>query len=52
VQVCKNNWVRIITAAGKRRMDGLRVEVGVKESLKKKLMTSGFKWASHVENGM
>ena len=38
VQDCENNWVRIIMAAGKRRMDGLRLEIGVKESFKKKLV--------------
>ena len=30
-------------------MDDLRVEVGVKESYKKKLVRSRLKWAGHVE---
>ena len=30
-------------------MDKLRVEVGVKESFKKKLVWSRLKWAGHVE---
>ena len=35
--------------ADKRRMDELRVEVGVKESFKKKLARRRKKWAGHVE---
>ena len=30
-------------------MDELRVEVGVKDSFKKKLVRSRLKWANHVE---
>ena len=39
VQVCENNWIRIVTGVKtlKRRTDKLRVEVGVMESFKKKL---------------
>jgi len=39
VQVCKNNMVRRIVGVKRvdeRRMDELRVEVGMKESFKKK----------------
>lgn len=52
VQVCENNWLRRITGVkrtDKRRMNELRVEVGVIESLKKKLVRSRLKWAWHVE---
>ena len=38
VQVCENNWIRRIVAekrADMRRIDELRVEVEVKESLKR-----------------
>ena len=52
LQVCENNWIRRITRvkrANKRRMDELRVEVGVKESVKKKLVRSRLTLASHVE---
>ena len=47
----KNNIVGIIVGVkrdGKRKMDEPSVEVGVKESSKKKLMRST--WASYVEN--
>ena len=39
-QVCENNWIRRIVGEkiADKRMDELRVEVGVKESLKKKLV--------------
>ena len=39
VQVCENNWIRIVIGVKtvKRRIDELRVEVGVKESFKNKL---------------
>ena len=40
-QVCENNWIRRIVGvkrADKRRLDEQRVEVGVKESFKKKLV--------------
>ena len=33
----------------KRRMDELRVEVGVKDSFQNKLVRSRLKWAGHVE---
>ena len=33
----------------KRRMDELRVEVGVKECFKKKLVRCRLKWTKHVE---
>ena len=33
----------------KRRMDELRMEVGVKENVKKKLVRSRLKWAGHME---
>ena len=39
----KNNRVRR-NVGDKRRMDELRVEVGVKESYKKKLVRSSLKW--------
>ena len=37
-----------VNSVDKRRMDGLRVEVGVKES-QKTLVRSWLKWAGHVE---
>ena len=52
MQVCENNWMRGnvgVKRADKRRMDGLRVEVGVKERFKKKVVKSRLKWARHVE---
>ena len=52
VQVCENNWIRRIvevTRADKRRIDVLRVVVGVKESFKKKLVRTRLKWAGQVE---
>ena len=52
VQICKNNLIRRIVGvkrADKRRMYELRVEVGVKESFKKKLVRSRLTWAGHVE---
>ena len=39
-----------VKTADKRRMDELRVDVGVKESYKEKLMRSRLKWARHVES--
>ena len=53
VQFCENNWIRRIVGvnrADKRRLDELRVDVGVKETVKKKLASSRLKWAGHVEN--
>ena len=38
-----------VKRADKRRMDELRVEVGVKKSLKKKLVRSRLNWARHME---
>ena len=41
LQVCENNWVRRIAGVkriDKRRMEELREEVGVKESLTRKLV--------------
>ena len=52
VQVYENNLVRRIVGvkrADKRRMDELGVEVGVKESFKKKLVRSRLTRADHVE---
>ena len=52
VQVCETSWIRRIVGvkrADKRKMNELRVEVGVKESFKKKLVRIRLKWASHVE---
>ena len=40
-QVCENNWVR--------RIEEMREEVCVKESLIRKLVRSGLKFARHVE---
>ena len=51
-QVCENNWVRRIVwvnRAGKIRIEKMRMEVGVKESFKKNLVTSMLKWAGGVE---
>ena len=44
MQVCENNWIRRpvgVERADKRRMEELRVEIGVKDSFKKKLARSG-----------
>ena len=52
VQVCENNWMRRIVGvktADKRRMDKLRMDIGAKDSFKKKLVRSRLKWAGHVE---
>ena len=52
LQVCENYWVRRITRVKrteKRRMEGLREEVGVREGLMRKLGRSRLKWACHVE---
>ena len=51
-RIFKNNWIRRIVGvnrADKRRLDRLRVEVGVKESFKKKLARNSLKWTGHVE---
>ena len=51
VQVCENNLVRKIMGIkrfAKRRVDDTREEIGVKESLKKKLSRSRLAWAGHV----
>ena len=52
VQVCKNTWIRrivVVKRADERRMNELRMEVGVKVSFKKNLSRSRLKWAGHVE---
>ena len=52
VQVCENNWLgRIagVKTVDKRRMDELRVEVGGKESFKKKLVRTMVKSTGYVE---
>ena len=52
VQVCEINLVRRIVGdkrADKRRMDELRVEVGVKENFKNKLAMSSLTLAGHAE---
>ena len=52
VQVCEKNWKRRIVGVKKvdqRRMDELRVEVRVRESLKNTLVRSRLKWAGHVK---
>ena len=52
VQVCENNWVRRIVEVkrvDKRRMDELRIEVGVQESFKTKLARSRLKLDVQVE---
>ena len=38
-----------VKRADKRRIDELRVEDGVMETFKNKLVSSGLKWAGHVE---
>ena len=45
---CENNWIRRIVGV-RRRMEELRVEVGVKESFKNKLARSRLKWVGHGE---
>ena len=52
LQVCDNNLVKRMAGVkkiDKRRMEELREEVGVKESLTRKLVRSQLKWAGHVE---
>ena len=53
VQVCENSLARRIVGLKrvyiKKRMDEVTVEVGVKESFKKKLVRSALKRANHVE---
>ena len=52
VHVCESNLVRRIVGdkrADKRRMDEWRVEVGVKECVKKKLVRCRLTWGGHVE---
>ena len=51
VQVCENNWIRIMgeKKADTRRMGKLRVEVGVKESFQKKLVSNMVKSAGYEE---
>ena len=52
MQVYGNNWIRRIVGvkrAGKRRLVGVRAEVEVKDSLKKKMARCWLKWARHVE---
>ena len=49
VQVYEDNWLRGIEGvkrADKKRLGGLRVDDGVKESFKKKWMRSRLKWAT------
>ena len=50
LQVCENNWIRRIMGVkrvDKRRMDELRMEVGVIESFKRKLVRSRLELAGH-----
>ena len=52
MQVCENNCIRRNVGekrADKIEMDELRVEVGVWESFKEKLMMSRLKLAEHME---
>ena len=52
LQVYENNWVKRIAGVkriDKRRMEELREEVGVRGSLRRKLVRSRLKWAGHVE---
>ena len=52
VPICENNWIRRMVGVkreGRRRKDELRVEVGEKESFKKKLVRSRLKWTGHVK---
>ena len=44
VHVCENNWMRRIVGVkrvGKRRLDELRVEVGVKDQMPRKWRENG-----------
>ena len=55
VQVCENNWIRRIVGvkrADKRRMDELGMQVGMKESFKKRRVRRRLKWAGLVVEGM
>ena len=50
--VSENKWIRRtmgVKRAAKRRMEELRVDVGVKESIKNQLVRSRLKWPEHVE---
>ena len=52
LQVCENNRLRRIAGVKRicmRRKEELREEVGVKESLPRKMVKSRLKWAGHVE---
>ena len=52
VQVCENNWIRIIVGvrrADDRRMNELGVTFGVKDRFKKKLVRNRLKWTGHVK---
>ena len=52
VQVSETDLVRRIVGFerdDKRRTDGLRVEVGMKENFKKKLARSNLTWTGHAE---
>ena len=55
MQVCeqqldKKNIAGVKKRADERRQDELRVEVGVKATLKKRLERSGLDWAGRVES--
>ena len=52
VQICETNLVRRIVGvnrADKTRMNQLRVEIGVKESCKKKLVRIRVAWDGHMK---
>ena len=51
LQVCENNWVRRITRTkrvDRRRMNDLRIEVGMQCSLTGRLVRSRMRWACHL----
>ena len=51
LQVCENNWVRMIAGVNRvarRRMDELREEIGVQMSLKGRLVKCRLRWAGHL----
>ena len=52
VQFYENSWIRsieVVKRADKRRMEELRVTVGMNESFKKKFVRSMLIWTGHVE---
>ena len=52
LQVCENNWMRRIVGvkrADRRRLDGIREEIGMTRSLTERVIRGRLRWAGHVE---